>query len=45
MQRPDDGLLLFGERKKYLCAIQAAMAGAEQAGVVLAGVVKRVEGG
>jgi hypothetical protein len=41
----DDGLLLFRERKQYLRAVQDALAGAEAARVVLAGVVKRLEGG
>jgi hypothetical protein len=35
--------LLFRDRKQYLTAIQDALAGAEAAGVVLAGVVKRME--
>jgi hypothetical protein len=44
-QQRDDDLLLFGERRQYLKAIQDALAGAEAARVVLAGVVKRLEGG
>jgi len=43
LQREDDGLLLFGERRQYLRAVQDAMTGVEQAGVVLAGVVQRME--
>jgi hypothetical protein len=39
----DDELLLFRERKQYLAAVQDALAGAEAARVVLAGVVKRLE--
>jgi hypothetical protein len=39
----DDELLLFRERKQYLTAIHEALAGAEAARVVLAGVVKRME--
>jgi hypothetical protein len=35
--------LLFAERRLYLKAIQDALAGAEAARVVLAGVVKRLE--
>jgi hypothetical protein len=44
-QQRDDDLLLFRERRQYLKAIQGALAGAEAARVVLAGVVKRIEGG
>jgi hypothetical protein len=36
--------LLFADRPMYLRAIQDALAGAEEARVVLAGVVKRLEG-
>jgi hypothetical protein len=36
--------LLFAERRMYLRAIQDALAGAEEARVVLARVVKRLEG-
>jgi len=38
-------VLLFGERKQYLAAIQDALAGTDMAQVVLAGVVKRIEAG
>jgi hypothetical protein len=44
LQRDDD-LLLFRERRQYLGAVQEALAGAEAARVVLAGVVKRMERG
>jgi hypothetical protein len=37
--------LLFAERRQYLRAIQDALAGADEARVVLAGVVKRLEAG
>jgi hypothetical protein len=37
--------LLFAERRKYLKAIQDALAGAEEARVVLAWVVKRLASG
>ena len=37
--------LLFAERRMYLKAIQDALAGAEEARVVLARVVKRLAGG
>jgi hypothetical protein len=40
----DDGLLLFRERKAYLAAVQDAPAGVDAARVVLAGVVRRLEG-
>jgi hypothetical protein len=40
----DDGLLLFRERKAYLAAVQDALAGVDAARVVLAGVVRRLEG-
>jgi hypothetical protein len=36
---------LLRERRQYLTAIQEALAGADQARVVLVGVVKRMEGG
>jgi hypothetical protein len=36
--------LLFHERKAYLGAVQDALAGVEAARVVLAGVVRRIEG-
>jgi hypothetical protein len=36
--------LLFGERKAYLAGIQDALAGAEAARVVMAKVVRRLEG-
>jgi hypothetical protein len=42
-QQRDDDLLLFRERRQYLKAIQDALAGAEAARVLLAGVVKRME--
>jgi hypothetical protein len=41
----DAGLLLFRERKAYLRAVQNALAGVDAARVVLAGVVRRIEGG
>jgi hypothetical protein len=37
--------LLYRERKAYLGAVQDALAGVEAARVVLAGVVRRMEGG
>ena len=37
--------MLYRERELYLWAVQDAQAGAEAARVVLAGVVKRMEGG
>jgi hypothetical protein len=43
LQREAEDQLLFRERKQYLTAIQDALAGAEAARVVLAGVVKRLE--
>jgi hypothetical protein len=43
LQREAEDQLLFRERKLYLKAIQDALAGAEEARVVLAGVVKRLE--
>jgi len=43
LQRGAEDELLFRERKQYLTAIQEALAGAEEARVVLAGVVKRLE--
>jgi hypothetical protein len=39
-----EDLLLSRERKQYLAAVQDALAGADTARVVLAGVVKRMEG-
>jgi hypothetical protein len=39
-----EDVLLSRERRRHLWAIQDALAGAEAARVVLAGVVKRVEG-
>jgi hypothetical protein len=45
MQRGAEDVLLFRERKQYLAAVQDALAGADAARVVLAGVVKRREGG
>jgi hypothetical protein len=44
-QREPDGLLLFQEHRQYLRAIQDALVGADEARVVLAGVVKRMERG
>jgi hypothetical protein len=44
-QRGAEDVLLFRERRQYLKAVQDALAGAEAARVVLAGVVKRMEGG
>jgi hypothetical protein len=43
LQRGAEDELLFRERRQYLTAIQDALAGAEEARVVLAGVVKRLE--
>ena len=43
LQREAEDQLLFREREQYLTAIQDALAGAEAARVVLAGVVKRLE--
>ena len=43
LQRGAEDELLFRERKQYLTAIQDALAGAEAARVVLAGLVKRME--
>jgi hypothetical protein len=37
-------LLLYRERKHYLKAVRAALAGVEAARVVLAGAVRRLEG-
>jgi hypothetical protein len=45
LQRGADDVLLFRERRQYLRAMQEALAGAEEARVVLVGVVKRMEGG
>jgi hypothetical protein len=45
LQRGAGDQLLFREREQYLTAIQDALAGAEAARVVLAGVVKRPAGG
>jgi hypothetical protein len=45
LQKEDDGRLLFRERKQYLRGIQDALAGADEARVVLAGVVQRLERG
>jgi hypothetical protein len=45
LQKGAEDVLLFRERKQYLRAVQDALAGAEAARVVLAGVVKRMEGG
>jgi hypothetical protein len=39
-----DNLLLYRERKAYLAGVQDALAGVEAARVVLAGVVRRIEG-
>jgi hypothetical protein len=44
LQRGAEDVLLFRERRQYLRGIQDALAGAEEARVVLAGVVKRMEG-
>jgi hypothetical protein len=44
LQRGAEDALLFRERKQYLAAVQDALAGADAARVVLAGVVKRMEG-
>jgi hypothetical protein len=43
-QRGAETVLLFRERRRYLRAIQEALAGAEAARVVLEGVVKRMGG-
>jgi hypothetical protein len=45
MQKGAEDVLLFRERKHYLWAVQDALAGAEAARVVLAGLVKRMGGG
>jgi hypothetical protein len=45
LQKRDDDRLLFRERWQYLHAIQDALVGADEARVVLAGVVKRMERG
>ena len=45
LQRGAEDRLLFRERRQYLRAIQDALAGADAARVVLAGVVRRLEGG
>jgi hypothetical protein len=45
LQSGAEDVLLFRERRQYLHAIQDALAGTEQAGVVLVGVVKRMERG
>jgi hypothetical protein len=44
LQRRAEDVLLFRERRQYLRAIQEALAGADAARVVLAGVVRRLEG-
>jgi hypothetical protein len=44
LQKGAEDVLLFRERKQYLRAVQDALAGAEAARVVLAGVVKRMAG-
>jgi hypothetical protein len=43
-QRGAETVLLLAERRQYLKAIQDALAGAKAARVVLAGVVRRMEG-
>ena len=43
LEREAEDQRLFRECKQYLTAIQDALAGAEAARVVLAGVVKRIE--
>jgi hypothetical protein len=43
LRRGAEDLLLSREQKQYLAGIQDALAGAEAARVVLAGVVKRME--
>jgi hypothetical protein len=45
LQRGAENVLLFRERKQYLGAIQDALAGADAARVVLAGVMRRMGGG
>jgi hypothetical protein len=45
LPRGAEDALLFRERRQYLAAIQDALAGADAARVVLAGVVKRLENG
>jgi hypothetical protein len=46
MQRDDpEDVLLFGERKQYLSAIQTALTGADDARAVLTKVVQRMERG
>jgi hypothetical protein len=44
LQRGAKDVLLFRERKLYLASIQDALAGVDAARVVLAKVVKRLEG-
>ena len=44
LQKGAEDVLLFRERRQYLRAVQDALAGAEAARVVLAGVVKRLGG-
>jgi hypothetical protein len=44
-QRGAETVLLLAERRQYLRAIQDALAGAEAARVVLAAVVRRMDGG
>ena len=43
--KESDGPLLYRERKAFLGAIRDALAGVEAARVVLAGVVRRIDGG
>jgi hypothetical protein len=42
LQRGAEDVLLFRERRQYLAGIQDALAGAEEARVVLEGAVKRM---
>jgi hypothetical protein len=42
LQRGAEDVLVFRERKQYLAAVQEALAGADAARVVLAGVVKAI---
>jgi hypothetical protein len=44
LQRGAEDVLLSRERRQYLAAVQDALAGADAARVVLAGVVTRMEG-
>jgi hypothetical protein len=45
LQRGAEDVLLSRERRRYLAAVQEALAGADAARVVLEGAVKRMGGG